>query len=472
MKTNSQPHELTDFGAAADVSGIERAILANLISYPATRPLALARLRPEWFSDSRHTVLFEAIRRSYQAGHSDDWALILHDLEKRDELDAAGGSLYLTDHLSGHGGIPSAMARHCGVLRQEARRRQQRSVGQRLQALAGRLDVEPQELATQAIRDLQDPELADLDDTDGSAEQVAERAIQTYERAEELARSGRECAGLNTGFHGLNLRLNGLMPAELTVIAARTRVGKSTLAIQIMLNAVRLDQATVGFFTLEMSYSQMGARCATIMAGVDPERQRHGRLTEEERDRYFEAAFDYAKLPITLFQDRSLAAIRARILQLHRERQIKLWIVDHLHRVQGPGEEYERLSRTAEDLANLSVEIDRPILLAAQLNRECDSRPDKRPQLSDLRGSGSIEENLVNAVMIHRPGAYDDLRSRYDKDPVALDGFMREAKLLVEKCRFGAEGAVPVVWVRDLAIFAEPAPEYRSGQEPPEHWNN
>jgi replicative DNA helicase len=286
--------QVTDFGQAADVSGIERAILGNLILYPKTRPMARSLLRPEYFYDSRHAVLFAEIQRVCEAGYADDdCQLVFLHLQKRGAMEKVGGWLYLMTHLDTYAGVPSTMSRHCQVLRQEARRRRQRDIGQRLVDLAGRLDIEPADLARQAVQDLQDPELSELAVDHGAPSAVAEEVIMSYEGAEVLARSGRECAGLDTGFHGLN----------------------------------------------------------------------------------------------------------------------------------------------------------------------------RKPQLSDLRGSGGIEEHAVNVVLIHRPGFYEDLRKRYSHDPAGLEGLLRETTLLVEKCRFGPVGPVPLVWVPDRAVFAEPASAWRGDGE-------
>ena len=200
--------------------------------------------------------------------------------------------------------------------------------------------------------------------------------------------------------------------------------------------------------TTEMTQRQIGSRMACILAGIDPLRQQHGQLSAYDRERFVHAVSEYALLPINVFGDaRSMPEIERRLRQ---DEGAGLWVIDHLHRIQGSPSKssHERLTDFVFRIKDLALELEVPILLLAQLNRNVEARTDKKPQLGDLRESGAIEEHADNVIMIYRPGHYRDLRDR---------GFAEtEVLILAEKTRFGPVGTFPLVWVPDRAMFANP----------------
>ena len=448
---------------------LERVVLQIILTRETNRQMYLTHLAPEHFYDLRHRAVFELARELHDRESALDSGMVstvLAQEQKRGQL--CGGLPYLWDILdTGNFGSPFNARIHIRDLRSLAKTRRDQEIGWILASGQIGVDERPALLDELAL-----PTWSGEEADDSSIYAVAQRTITNYEAKEALAKSGRRFAGLDCGFDNLNEHLNGLCPGELTILAARPSVGKSTLALQIALAVAQDEQAQVGIISLEMTDEQIGDRLGCLLSGVNPHLQRRGRLNPDDRDTFYSGVADLSGLPVHLFlKDRDLAAMRARITQMP---EVALWIVDHLHRVEGgQGEnEHQRLGNIAEVMANLAVTMKRHILLLSQLNRECEKRPDKIPQGGDLRGSGSIEEHAVNVLMIYRPGHYKELVARVKDDAGAVQDVLHTATLFADKCRHEGPGTIELRWVPDRACFANPAPEYRNGQEPHDHWNN
>ena len=440
---------------------LEKTILHCIIQRHERRAFFLANLEPEHFYDLRHQALFTVARQIHDREAALDQDILATDLLKDgsqgQRLLQCGGVDYVYEILGrDHFGSPHNGRIYIRDLRELAKMRRDRQIGERL-AGGQVLEEERQALLEELGRPAWDGALEE----EGNAAAVASVVVSEYEAAAALARSGRQFAGLDAGFERLNLHLNGLCPGELTVLAGRPSIGKSTPALQIALSVAQTAPAPVGIISLEMTRGQLGARLCGLLSGVSPHRQRRGLLDAEERERFSQAVSAFSRLPIHVYvQDRSLAAIRARITQ---RPDVALWVVDHLHRVVGgPGDnDHERLGNIAHALADLAVQLDRPVLLLSQLNRACEERPDKIPQLSDLRGSGSIEEHAVNVLLLYRPGHYKELLERVHGDAEATEELLHAATVYAEKCRFEAPGPIELRWVPERACFGDPLPEYR-----------
>jgi len=263
-------------------------------------------------------------------------------------------------------------------------------------------------------------------------------------------------------------------PQVIQALVGPRQVGKTTLALQIAHHVAHVEKVGVAIFSLEMSLPQIGSGLARIQSRVDPNRLRQGRLIPEDQESYFQALSDLSSLPIYAYQDNTIEAIQARMERLTREHpDIGLCVIDHLHRIQGSSDEYDRLNDAAWKSANMALSYDCSVLLLSQLSRSCEDRSDKRPQLSDLRACGGIEEHGVNVWMIYRPGFYDVLRRRFPDGSEDQKRLMRETQILVEKQRDGQVDGVPLAWNPEKALFCEKAPEWRNDEgERIEHYDN
>lgn len=436
---------------------VEAQLLGVLLNHPAAVPATEGAfaLPPICFTDGRNLAIYNAAQALHAADTPVEVLTVLGELQTAGTLTQAGGFDYVSNLAVAPGRLANIRT-YIGELKTAGRARQRVKVGQRLASADFHEDAD--ELADAAARALMDPALRADADPALTGAGLAELAAQTYDEAAALAASGRRFVGLDCGFDTLNDKLNGLCPGEFTVLAARPSIGKTTLAQQIALEAALRENAPVAFFSLEMTKAQVAGRFACLLGNIDPEAHRKGRLSPADHKRYVTALNTLASLPITVYTaDRDSAAIDARVRSL-KAAPPALVVVDHLHRLaeRGSDSDHEKLGTAAHRLANLAVEQSTHVLLLSQLNRQCEDRPDKRPAIADLRGSGSIEEHAVNAILIYRPGHYEELR-RQASDPDALQC---EVFLLCEKTRHAPVGSVPISWDAHLAKFSAAAPTY------------
>lgn len=441
--------------------------LASILADPKRCQLELNNLREEYFYDGRCRAAWKEIHKMSLEGDPIDPRL-LADRLKSHPLFPEGDSnswVWCTLYDDRNVDVPSSGYMRLRQLDKFYRQRLWRQVAQLLQADS---NADTSEL----MAELNKPVRTFTEDyaEKSSTSYTGMLAEKRYHEAKALKDSGRRYAGIDCGFDPISQKLNGLLPGELTVLAARPGVGKSTLAMQISLAAAQKEGAKVGYFTLEMTAEQIAIRLVSILAGVSSQAVLAGELSAAEERLYAEASAAYKRLPIYLFDSiRTTQDMRAIVSQWP---QIDLWIVDHLHRIAGTEpEERHRIGNAAENLSNLAVDINKHVLLLSQLNRDCESRTDKEPQLSDLRASGTIEEVAANVLMIYRPGFYEDIRGRHRQNPAALEEVERQATILVEKCRFGVPGPVSLAWVPEHGIFANTAPKYLQAQERYVAWN-
>jgi replicative DNA helicase len=265
--------------------------------------------------------------------------------------------------------------------------------------------------------------------------------------------SEREFLGLDTGLSGLNRLTGGWMPDDLIVLAARPSIGKTALALSMALSAAETEGVGVGIFSLEMSKIQVMQRMICLLAPIELQRLRSGKLTAGERTSFAEAANKLAGLPIFIDDTAGLevAEMRARAERLRQRHKIGLWIIDYMQLMRsGNGRlgKREEVGYVSNGLKALAKETQTPVIALSQLSRAPEERNDKKPQLSDLRETGEIEQDADLVLLIHRPGKYGIKGLNGE----SLEG---EAELIVDKYRNGETGIVSVAWLPERAKFAD-----------------
>ena len=261
-------------------------------------------------------------------------------------------------------------------------------------------------------------------------------------RADAVFRRGGGLSGISTGLAPLDALLGGLHSGNLIILAARPAMGKSALATNIGVNVASAG-LPVGFFSLEMSAEEIGARIISAGAGVPGHKMRQGTMTAAEIDRYMAAGDAIKSLPLFIDDTAalSIATLRARARRMHRQHGIALLIVDYLQLASGGDRRDGRTAEVGEitrGLKALAKELNIPILALSQLSRAVESRVDKRPQLSDLRESGSIEQDADVVMFIYRAEYYlERSEKRGTPEHIAALG---QAEVIVAKQRHGPTG--------------------------------
>ena len=284
---------------------------------------------------------------------------------------------------------------------------------------------------------------------------VADTLDETVQVINELSLNDGEITGVGTGLSTIDLKLSGLQPAQLILLAARPAMGKTALGLTMAWNAAR-EGKSVAFFSLEMSTLQLNYRLLSMVSMIDLEQVMNGRIKDDEWELLFTATKEIAQKDLYVDETPgiTLSEMRSKLKRLKAEVGVDLVVIDYLQLMQADGRQENRQNEIASisrGLKSLSKELNCPILSLAQLSREADKRADHKPILSDLRESGAIEQDADVVMLLYREDYYDE-----EENP-------NIAKVIVAKHRNGATGTLdlffnkPCTTFRDLSYREEDA---------------
>lgn len=323
--------------------------------------------------------------------------------------------------------------------------------------------------------------VAETGEVSGSTQSFAGAATKAVEMAARAMKSGGHLSGLTTGLTGLNNKIGGLHNSDLLILAGRPAMGKTALATNIAFSAAfRAKQdarddihpstgAPVAFFSLEMSADQLANRILAEQSRINSESLRMGRITQAEFNELARAAENLHDLPLYIDDTPalSIAALRTRARRLKRQRKIGLIVVDYLQLLQGSGRSTDNrvneISEISRGLKTLAKELELPVIALSQLSRQVENREDKRPQLADLRESGSIEQDADIVLFVFREEYYhetkkpEDGSEKFQQWLEKADRIRGRAEVIVAKQRHGATGIVPMMFTREFTRFSDPA---------------
>lgn len=397
-----------------------------------------------------HQAIYDGILDLYSRGEPADAITVSSELERRNELQRVGGAPYLHTLIAT---VPTAAnaGYYAEQVAAKATLRRAVEAGTRITQLGyyGEAGSEIDEI---------------VDRVQATAFEVSERRANrdfqsanafipdALTRLEEIQASDGE-TGVRTGFADLDGYLAGLKPGQLITVAGRPGLGKSTLALDVVRSAVLDQQVGAAVFSLEMGQDELAMRFLSATAGVRFDRMRKGQLTDSDWTQVARASAKLQEAPLFLDDSPDLTptAIRTKARRLKQRHGIGLIVVDYLQ-LMTSGKKVEsrqvEVSEFSRQLKLLAKELEVPVIAVAQLNRESDKRTDKKPQLSDLRESGGIENDSDAVVLIHRPDAFE-------RD----DPRMGEADLILAKQRSGPTGTATVAHQLHLSRFVSMAEE-------------
>ena len=460
------------------------ALLANNLAYERVSEFLL----PEHFADPIHGRIYAAIKRRAEAGQLADAVTLKGEFEHSGVLEEVGGTAYLAQLLSAMVGVINA-GEYGRAIHDSWLRRQLIDLGEVVVNNAFGADPELDgtgqvEAAEQALFNLAANGGADSGFVDFETAMAA--AIGAAERA--FHRSGH-VSGLATGLRDLDKKTGGLHPSDLLILAGRPGMGKSALATKIAFGAARallaeartadphaMARACVAMFSLEMSAEQLATRLLAEEARISGDRIRRGEIAQRDFDRFVQVAAEVRSMPLHIDDTPAitLSAMRTRCRRLKRTKGLALIVVDYLQLMRPaagtrPENRVLEISQITQGLKALAKELAVPVLALSQLSRAVESRDDKRPQLSDLRESGSIEQDADVVMFIYRDEYYLQQRQPkqigFDKDDKfhdATDKWKRDmdlvhnrAELLIEKQRHGPTGKIDLFFEGEFTRFAD-----------------
>ena len=435
----SPPHDLE----------AEKSVLGSILLKPDFLDDVFGVLEARHFYVDAHRRLYAHLVEMRCAGHVIDTLSVTDRLKQAGELEAVGGAAYLVEVLQSVA-VPHHAVYYAELVAAKAKRRGLIQAASDMLVGAYDLTIETEELVATAETSLN--RLAPRE-ADGQILEADQAVAQALCHAEQLAEKGK-AAGQATGLADYDRLIGGLFPGELVVLAARPRMGKTSLAIQIT-TFFALRKRKVLFASLEMAPVELTMRMLCAKAGVDSNRVRTGMLNENDLKTMSAAAEELHKATFTIDGRPGLtvANIRAEARRRHGKEPLSLIVVDYLQRLV-PNDprlkRHEQVGQMSGDLKRLALELQVPVLAVAALNRETESSSDRRPRLSHLRESGDIEFDADVVMLLHRPEVYRPA----DKD---LCG---KAELIVEKNRNGPTGVFDLLWDAELTTFRTPVSDW------------
>ena len=433
----------------------EKAVLGSIILSPARAESALEKLKPVDFFVARNREIFTALQSIWSRGGSIDMVTVITELDRLGKTESSGGLEYLNE-ISINTPTAANVERYVEIVTSDSTRRRLISVCTDTAQDARSGGKETKKILEDAERRIY--EIA-VNTSEDNYEPITPIFKRVYHNIGRLMKLKGQSTGLSTGLIDLDNLTSGLQKSDLVIIAGRPASGKSTLALNIASHAALRCGATVAFFNLEMSKEQLVSRVMATESAVPLQNIRTGQLDEPQLLRITRvfSGIGNAQFLLDDTPGISVAELRSRCRRIKAAHGLDLVIVDYLQLMQASGRAESRVQAVSEMTRNLKIlarELDVPLIVLSQLSREPDKRSDHTPLMSDLRESGSIEQDADIIMMLYRPAAYTDTEEYKNGDNTAY--------LHVVKHRNGSTGRIDLTWIPELTKFtnysAEKAP--------------
>jgi len=451
------------------------------------------KLKPHHFFEPLHGRIYEAILKLTDRNMVANPVTLRPNFETDEAMKQVGGPAYLAQ-LTGSGAAIIGAKDFAQQVYDLALLRALIGVGRKMveDALDTSEDVAPLEQIAKAESELY--KVAEQGSSEGKPKSFGQATKDALAMAERALNNGGHLSGITTGLEGLNSKIGGLHRSDLIIVAGRPGMGKSSLATNMAFAAAqrflrdaedgiepaKSAGAPVALFSLEMSSDQLATRILAEQSGISSENLRMGKISQQEFRSLARAAAELQNLPLYIDDTPGLtiAALRTRARRLKRQKSIGMVIVDYLQLLQGTGKSggdqnrVQEISEISRGLKQLAKELDLPVVGLSQLSRAVEQREDKRPQLSDLRESGSIEQDADIVLFIYREDYYlkavepdfpmpDEIekQAKYEAWKQKYDPVAGRAELIVSKQRHGSTGIVRVRFDGRTTRFSDSADE-------------
>jgi replicative DNA helicase len=405
-------------------------------------------IRPQDHYRPAHQVIHEVVLDLYGRGEPADAITVANDLTRRGEIGRVGGAPYLHTLIAS---VPTAAnaGYYARIVRERAVLRRLVEAGTRIVQFGYAGDADADDLVDRAqaeVYAITDKRTAE------DYHSLADIMPGALDEIEAIGSRGGGMTGVPTGFADLDSLTNGLHPGQMIVIAARPAMGKSTLALDFARAAAIKTQLTTAFFSLEMGRNEITMRLLSAEARVGLHTMRTGQMSDDDWTRLARRMSEVADAPLFIDDspNMSMMEIRAKCRRLKQRHDLKMVIIDYLQLMSSPKRVENRqqeVSEMSRSLKLLAKELEVPVIALSQLNRGPEQRTDKKPQLSDLRESGSIEQDADMVILLHREDVYERESPRAG-----------EADLIVAKHRNGPTTTVTVAFQGHYSRFVDMAP--------------
>ena len=415
----------------------ERAVLGAILLNKDAFDTVSSIVKAEDFYSDNHRVIYEALVSIVGKNQRADYVLLSEELKKSQKLEAVGGILYLTNLTTD---IVDAynVEDHAKIVRDKAHLRKLIHVANAVESMAYREEEETEDIVNRAEQMVLD--VSGTTKGESSFSVMRDVVYETIDRINELQRHKGILTGVSTGFKDLDNLTSGLQKSDLILVAARPSMGKTAFTLNIAQNVAMKSKKNVAFFSLEMSKTQLVARVLAAVAGINSGRIRNGQLSQEDWGKAINALNDLADAPLYIDDTSGLTPqlMKKKLRRLIQEHgELGLVVVDYIQLMENGGKKMadnrqQEVSAISRQLKIMAREFNVPLIALSQLSRGVESRADKTPMLSDLRESGSLEQDADIVAFLNR--------ENYQDTEDTNDGV--ETQVIIRKHRNGELGIV------------------------------
>ena len=432
----------------------EEAILGAILVSPVCMNKIVEHLRPESFYKPAHRYVYEAMLQLYNSSDKIDIVSVSDVLNINQKLELVGGRAFIND-LSYKTITTTNVEYYAKIVQEKAIKRSLINAGSEI--ISTGYDLNPIEESLETAEKL----IYDIASQKNSQalSPIKDLVYDTYAKIEERYQNKGQLTGTPTAFYDLDTMMNGLQKSDLIILAARPAMGKTSFALNIAQNVALKANIPVAIFSLEMSKDQLVQRLLCSEAEVDTQRLKTGNMQAKDWEKLAVAMDAFTQAPIYIDDTAgcTITDLRAKCRRLAMaEKNLGLIVIDYLQLIEGTGREdrMQQISSISRGLKILAKELNVPIISLSQLSRAVESRTDKRPMLSDLRESGSIEQDADIVMFIYRDEYYKNAESEEDEAEKAAN--KGEAEIIIAKHRNGPVGTVKLLFQGNITKFKNP----------------
>ena len=423
----------------------EQSVLGSILLDKEAMISVSETLVPEDFYKEAHKVIYESMLKLYNSQSEIDLITLTDELRDQGYLDDIGGIAYITS-LSTIVPTTSNIKYYINIVKEKSISRQLISAANDIINLGYDSSTKVEDVLENAEKKIFD---ISQERTTNDFQPINQVLTETLSMLEKLYEEKSDVTGLTTGFRDLNKKINGLQRSDLLLIAARPAMGKTAFALNLVQNAALKGDASVAVFSLEMSKEQLVQRMVAAQSSVELKKIKTGTLAANDWPRITDgmAVLSGAKIHIDDTPGIKISELRSKCRKLKIEKGLDLVLIDYLQLMEGEGHNESRqqeIAKISRSLKILAKELDCPVVALSQLSRAPEQRADHRPMLSDLRESGSIEQDADIVMFLYRDEYYNPDTERKNIGEV-----------IVAKNRHGETGTVELVWFGEIQKFAD-----------------
>lgn len=422
----------------------EQAVLGSILLKADLLGSVLELLKPHDFYKDAHKIIFESMVDLFEKNEPQDLLTVSNLLANSNQIDKVGGPAYLAS-LTSIVPVTANIVSYAKIIREKSILRRLITVNSDIAARCyeeqGEIDLLVDE-AEQAIFDIAGSK------GEGHFTHIKSIVPSAFAQVEQLYKRKELITGVPTGYNILDKMTAGLQPSDLIILAARPSMGKTSFAMNIAQHAALVEKIGVAVFSLEMSKEQLVMRLLSSAGRIDSQRIRTGKLHNEDWPKLTRAVGMLSEAPIFIDDTPAISVLemRAKIRRLASQHDIGLIVVDYLQLMRGRSTENrtQEISEISRSLKALAKEHNIPVIALSQLNRGLESRPDKRPMMSDLRESGAIEQDADVIMFIYRDEVYNKAEDNPERGT---------AEIIIGKQRNGPTGILKLTFIKEFTMF-------------------